>query len=243
MVVAAEWAAVAVAASVAAVAVAASVAVVAVAASAAVAVASSACPTKTKPAAKAQSEPADLSLRHAGATAPTKAAVVAKPAAVAAVVVDESVSPEVFWNQYFAEQRESAVVRQTARELMGKKKYDQVIAMIEAALRHGQSQSWMYESLGIAMELAGRSKTEIERTVMSAADFSSTPDELMYISEYMARIGLDRRAYQLCQQVIKIEPLRCEAYALGLKAAQKCDDLAGIEWATVGILEPGLAEK
>jgi von Willebrand factor type A domain len=193
-------------------------------------------PDEEKPAAKAQSEPADLSLRHAGATAPTKAAVVAKPAAVAAVVVDESVSPEVFWNQYFAEKRESAVVRQTARELMGKKKYDQVIAMMEAALRHGQSQSWMYESLGIAMELAGRSKTEIERTVMSAADFSSTPDELMYISEYMARIGLDRRAYQLCQQVIKLEPLRCEAYALGLKAAQKCDDLVGIEWATVGIL-------
>ena len=64
---------------------------------------------------------------------------------------------------------------------MGKKKFDQVIAMIEAALRHGQSQSWMYESLGIAMELAGRSKAEIERAVMSAADFSTTADELMYI--------------------------------------------------------------
>jgi hypothetical protein len=36
--------------------------------------------------------------------------------------------------------------------------------------------------------------------------------------------------------VIKVAPLRREAYALGLKTAQRADDLAGIEWATVGIL-------
>ena len=62
--------------------------------------------------------------------------------------------------------------------------------MIQAALRHGQPQPWMYESLGIAMELDGRSKTEIERAVMSAADFASSPDELMYIASLSCR-GLD----------------------------------------------------
>jgi hypothetical protein len=36
--------------------------------------------------------------------------------------------------------------------------------------------------------------------------------------------------------VVKIEPLRSEAYALGLRAAERCDDLAGVRWATVGIL-------
>ena len=40
----------------------------------------------------------------------------------------------------------------------------------------------------------------------------------------------------LYQQVVKIEPLRSEAYALGLRAAERCDDIAGIRWATVGIL-------
>ena len=77
---------------------------------------------------------------------------------------------------------------------MGKKQFDQVIALINAALRNGQPQSWMYESLGIAMELDGRSKTEIERAVMSAADFSTSADELMYIAQYLSRLGLDRRA-------------------------------------------------
>jgi hypothetical protein len=108
--------------------------------------------------------------------------------------------------------------------------------MIEAALRHGQPQSWMYESLGIAMELDGRSKAEIERVVMSATDFATSPDELMYIASFLSRTGLDRRALQVCRQVVKIQPLRREAYALGLRSAERCDDLAGIEWATVGVL-------
>ena len=40
----------------------------------------------------------------------------------------------------------------------------------------------------------------------------------------------------LYQQVVKIEPLRSEAYALGLRAEERSDDLAGVRWATVGIL-------
>jgi hypothetical protein len=155
---------------------------------------------------------------------------------VARVSIDPSLSPTEFWNQYFALQRDPAEVRQAARELMKAKDLDQTIAMIEAALRHGQPQPWMYESLGIAMELDGRSKTEIERVVMSATDFTTSPDELMYIASFLSRTGLDRRALQVCRQVVKIQPLRREAYALGLRSAERCDDLAGIEWATVGIL-------
>ena len=72
--------------------------------------------------------------------------------------------------------------------------------------------------------------------MMSAADFSTTTDELMYIAQYLSRLGLDRRAMLLYQQVAKIEPLRSEAYALGLRAAEQASDLGGIQWATVGIL-------
>ena len=71
---------------------------------------------------------------------------------------------------------------------------------------------------------------------MSAADFSTSADELMYIAQYLSRLGLDRRAMLVYQQVAKIEPLRSEAYALGLRAAERSNDLAGVRWATVGIL-------
>ena len=166
---------------------------------------------------------------------PTRPAKVAKK--VGAIAIDASKSPDDFWNAYFAGQRaDAAAVRETVRQLMGEKQLDQVIALINAALRNGQPQSWMYESLGIAMELGGRSKTDIERAVMSAADFSTSADELMYIAQYLSRLGLDRRAMLVYQQVAKIEPLRSEAYALGLRAAEQCNDVAGIRWATVGIL-------
>jgi hypothetical protein len=155
----------------------------------------------------------------------------------APITIDGSKSPDEFWNAYFrGNQADHAAVRETVRQLMGRKHLDHIIALIHAALRHGQPQSWMYESLGIAMELDGRSEKEIERAVMSAADFSTTADELVYIAQYLSRLGLDRRAMLLYQQVAKIEPLRSDAYALGLRAAERANDLGGVQWATVGIL-------
>jgi von Willebrand factor type A domain len=170
-------------------------------------------------------------------TKPT--ASVKRPGAkkVTAIAIDPSQNADAFWSDYFTRQQaDPAAVRETIRQLMGEKKLDHVTALIHAALRHGQPQSWMYESLGIAMELNGSAKSDIERAVMSAADFSSSADELMYIAQYLSRLGLDRRAMLVYQQVVKLEPLRSEAYALGLRAAQRCEDLAGIQWATVGIL-------
>ncbi|MEX0587134.1 MAG: hypothetical protein WD176_10850, partial [Pirellulales bacterium] len=187
------------------------------------------------------SVPGDSDSARTPTTGSTAPSAHAKPkvssAPVQAIIVDKSVSPDEFWNGYFSRQEaDPAVVRATVRQLMGQKQHDQVIALVYAALRNGQPQPWMYESLGIAMELAGRSKPEIERAVMSAADFSTVPDELMYIAQYLSRLSLNRRAMQLYQQVAKLEPLRGDAYALGLRSAQQCDDLAGIEWATIGIL-------
>ena len=141
------------------------------------------------------------------------------------------------WQQRFASGRlDPAAVRRATRDLMKQGDYDEVIVLVEAALRHGQAQSWMYESLGIAMELSGRDKSEIERTIMSACDFSSTPDELMLIAQYLSRIELDHRAVEVYRQVIKLSPLDYEAYALALRAAQRVEDVAAIRWATVGVL-------
>jgi hypothetical protein len=71
---------------------------------------------------------------------------------------------------------------------------------------------------------------------MSAADFSTDPAQLVYIAQYLSRIGLDHRALSLYQQVVKIDSMRHEAYLLGLRTAQRIEDRAGLEWATLGIL-------
>ena len=84
-----------------------------------------------------------------------------------------SVKPEVVWDEYFAKNDpQPAAVREAVRRLMNQQKFDQVIALIGAALRHRQGQPWMYEALALAMEAAGRPKAEIERAVMSAVDFA-----------------------------------------------------------------------
>ncbi len=200
---------------------------------------------KTATPAKTEAPTKASAAQPVAANQPAKSAASGKQAKPAgAIAIDSSNSPDEFWNAYFARQRaDAASVRETVRQLMGKKQLDQVIALIHAALRNGQPQPWMYESLGIALELKGSSKTEIERAVMSAADFSTSADELMYIAQYLSRLGLDRRAMLVYQQVTKIEPLRSEAYALGLRSAKQIDDIGGIRWATVGILSQAWPEN
>lgn len=174
-------------------------------------------------------------------TDPVQAASVVKQQSVAAV---DSADSDVNWQARFAKETvDPAVIRNEVRQLMTDEQPAEAIKVIQAALQHGQTQSWMYESLGIAMELDGRPKSEIERAIMSACDFSSSPEELMLIANYLAHIGIDSRAVEVYRQVVKMSPLHHEAYALGLRAAQRANDLDGIRWATVGVLSNDLPKQ
>ena len=71
---------------------------------------------------------------------------------------------------------------------------------------------------------------------MSAADFADSAADLLSLGIFLVRHDMDARAIQIAHQVARIEPLRPEPYALGLKAAERLDDLEGIKWATLGVL-------
>ena len=158
--------------------------------------------------------------------------------------------PEAVWEEYFStHQPTPAAVRDAVRRLRGDTKLKQqvqfahIVALIQAALRHGQPQPWMYEVLAVVMQAQGRPSEEIERVVMSAVDYADTPADLMYIGVYLARLGqgdtdrtLSSRALQIFRQVSRMQPLWPEPYMHGLKAAQRLDDLEGKQWATLGIL-------
>ncbi|MEM9352925.1 MAG: hypothetical protein AAGA92_07925 [Planctomycetota bacterium] len=163
-----------------------------------------------------------------------------EPESTAPASQSESSEPRTDWDARFAASvLPPEEVRQTARDLMKGRQAAELIDLILAALRHGQAQSWMYESLGIAMELDGRPKSEIERAIMSACDFSTTPDELMMIARYLQHLGLDERAVEVYRQVTKTTPLNHEAYALALKVAERTGELDQIRWATLGVLRHG----
>jgi hypothetical protein len=156
---------------------------------------------------------------------------------IAAIAFDKDANPETFWSEYFAAQRpDPKAVRQTVRELMQDNNTAHSIALIQAALASGQPQPWMYEVVAIAMELEGRPKEEVERAILSAVDFAQSPEDLLQIARFLARMGLDGRAVDIYRQIVKLDPLLTEAYLHGMRAAQRAGDLDGIRWGTVGIL-------
>ena len=58
-------------------------------------------------------------------------------------------SPDVVWHDHFAMHNEPpAAVRDAVRKLFDSQKFDHAIALMQAALRHGQGQPWMHEVLG-----------------------------------------------------------------------------------------------
>ncbi|WP_197531434.1 VWA domain-containing protein [Posidoniimonas corsicana] len=191
------------------------------------------------------SVPEDLVLtKRAVPTNASAPAVVAEPvrkakraAKPSPIKIDDSIPADQFWADYFeAGEVDPAAVRETSRQLMKRGDHAGVVALIQNALRHGQPQPWMYEALGIAMQVAGNSPHDVERAIMSAVDFSSSADELILISHYLTKLELDSRAIQVLQQAVKLDPTLKEAYLLGMKSAERTGDLDGLRWATVGIL-------
>jgi hypothetical protein len=167
-------------------------------------------------------------------TAPAGAKV--QPIAVSPLA-GESVSQA--WDRRFADAKspvDQAAVRETARQLMKNRRFDELIAMIQAALRQGHAQPWMYEALALAMQAAGAPEADLERALMSAVDFSEDLEGVMHVAAYMGEIGLERRALSLFREVSSSAPHRHEPYVLGLAAAQRLGDREGTKWACLGIL-------
>ncbi len=152
------------------------------------------------------------------------------------VEVPEGADANAVWDEYFAKHEESpASIREAVRRLHEDKKFAQVTALILAALRHGQGQPWMYEALALAMQLEGRPSEEVERAIMSAADFAASPDDLMSLAVYLFKNQMHRRALKVFRQVSALDPVRPEPYLCGLRSAQAVNDTEGVKWATLGI--------
>ena len=116
--------------------------------------------------------PANVKAAPVKADAAKAPADAAKPATIPLAEMLAAADPKAAWEHYFAtHQPQPAAVREAVANLTTHQKFEHVIALIEAALRHQQHQSWMFEALGLTMQAANRPKDEIERAVMSAAEF------------------------------------------------------------------------
>jgi hypothetical protein len=162
-----------------------------------------------------------------------------------------SVTTAQTWDAYFSEQKSRlmklddptssarelmASVRETVRQLMQEKKYGEVTSLIQAALRQGQIEPWMYEAMGLAMQADFAPPEDLERAFMSAVDFARSHEEVMVIAQYMASIGLNARALSLCKQLALADPSRPEPFVQALALAKRTNDVDAIKWATAGVM-------
>ncbi len=116
-------------------------------------------------------------------------------------------------------------------------KHEHVIAAINAALIHNQSQPWMYDVLALSMEIVGSPPQEIQRVLLSRIDFSATDvPNMVFSAAYLSRFNAEAQALQLYQQAARLEPDRPEPYIMGLRLAEKLKDAQAIQWAASGIL-------
>jgi hypothetical protein len=210
---------------------------------------------------KPSDAPPGANAQRPSAPQPAASAASSKPATPAQRITLKPAagqSLEEAWDAYFAAQESQlaaledpaparkqllANIRQTVRELMDEKRYDEIAALIPAALRSGQMEPWMYEALALALRakaltkpLDGQEQELLERALLSAVDFAQDPNQAILIAAYMAQAGLYRRALDVYREVAKVDPTRPEPYIQGLALAQQLNDLEAIQWGCLGIL-------
>lgn len=146
--------------------------------------------------------------------------------------------PRAFWEEFFTKRNpDGDEVASTLLKLHEAGRHEHVIAAIEAALRHGKVQPWMYDVLALSMQVAGRPEEDVERVLLSRIDFTAADVPNMVLSAaYLVRFGANDRALALYQQAAELDPTRPEPYVLGLDLAVKARDYERIEWAATGVL-------
>ncbi|MCG6156639.1 tetratricopeptide repeat protein [Rubinisphaera margarita] len=141
------------------------------------------------------------------------------------------------WKNYFSTSHEGAEVRELIQRLQRGRHFDHIVVALEEALRAGKSEPWMYEVLALSMEIEGRPDDEVNRVLLSLTDFNATDvPNLLGSAAYLVRLGAEQQALNLYRQVSRLEPTRPEPYLLGMRLAEKLDDVEAGIWATTGIL-------
>ena len=120
-------------------------------------------------------------------------------------------------------------------DLMKAGRFDEAAAAIKAALRADMAAGWMYEALAIAMMQADAPQEEVERAILSAAEFADDPVTILGVAGYLETVGSTKKALELYREVSKYDPARPEPYIRALALAREAGDEDAQKWVTVGI--------
>lgn len=151
---------------------------------------------------------------------------------------------EEAWETYFQSNKpHPGAVADVVLRLQREKRSAEIVACLEAALRNGQGQPWMYTVLALEMEQIGRPADQVKRVLLSIVDTNPDVANLLYTAAFLTRFGARDKALVMYRQASLADPGRLEPYIMGLRLAAEADDVEATVWSATGILqrawEPG----
>ena len=156
-----------------------------------------------------------------------------------------SADPNAAWDTYFESHKpEPKAVRSTVRHMVKGQRHEEIVALINAAIRNDQGESsWMFQALGISMQILGRPNSEIERAIMSAVDLSDDMQDAMVAAIYMSKNGMVDRSLRVLDDLAKSNPSLVQPYEVGLAIAERNNNIDGMRWSSVGVLAQEWPDK
>lgn len=117
-------------------------------------------------------------------------------------------------------------------DLVKSKQYEELIACLEQAIIQGEFiEPWMHEALALAMESAGRPKSDIERVLMSSQDLiDGDVASTMKLAGYLAKFERYDRAIEMYRQAAFLNPSNPEPYLLALELARRSRNPDAVVW-------------
>ncbi|MBQ1455197.1 MAG: VWA domain-containing protein, partial [Thermoguttaceae bacterium] len=120
-------------------------------------------------------------------------------------------------------------------EMTKNKEYEEASAALKSAIRADLASGWMYEALVLVQIQMEAPQAEIEKTILSALEFTDNPITILGIAGYLETVGSSAKALELYREISKKDPTRPEPYVRSLALAKELDDEEAQKWVVLGI--------
>lgn len=142
------------------------------------------------------------------------------------------------------EKYDSQVIAIVTTWLHRQKRFDDAVEGLQAAIRNGLAEPWMYDVLAIEMKLAGRPQKSIDRVLVSRIDFSAGNDaQLLVAASNLAAFDAYSESLGLCKELAKRNPHQPELWSTARRVADLSGQFDPRIWARVqtvrNVWEPG----
>jgi tetratricopeptide (TPR) repeat protein len=152
---------------------------------------------------------------------------------------DPKLDPRTIWQNALSNGvNNPGLIIATADFLVLRGKFDHAVEFLKANLRQGiVVQPWVYQSLALALRMAGGSTEDIERAEVSTADMEpNDAGGFLQAAPSLAREEKFGLALAFCRQAALVQPGTAKPYAEALNYAELSRDPQAMQWAAGNLL-------